>query len=367
MENLKIEYVDVKSIKPYHRNARHNDGEATDKVAASIKAFGFQQPILVDDNNVIITGHTRRKAALLLGIDTVPIARAVNLTEEQIKAYRLVDNRVAEYSSWDEELLNIELKEFETIDMSQFGFDFSVAGLDFGSGEEPKEVETEVNDDEESEQDFHRQTTIKQYNLDKFNSMEADGWYDMPRILPVDHRPKNLQGFNYVLNKPDHDAGVHFFLDDYQFERIWQRPDYYIDKLKDFDCVLTPDFSLYIDMPVAMQVWNIYRSRLIGQMMQAYGLTVVPTVSWAFDDSFDFCFDGLPVNGTLAVSTIGVKQNDDQFFLWKNGMDEMIDRLEPIRILVYGGKVDYDYKGVEVVYFDNATTERMKQIGENND
>ncbi|MTV35606.1 ParB N-terminal domain-containing protein, partial [Streptococcus pneumoniae] len=59
MEMLQIEYVDIKSIKPYHKNARHNDGEATEKVAASIKAFGFQQPILVDDNNIIITGHTR--------------------------------------------------------------------------------------------------------------------------------------------------------------------------------------------------------------------------------------------------------------------------------------------------------------------
>ncbi|SNE44516.1 chromosome partitioning protein parB [Streptococcus pneumoniae] len=98
---LQIEYVDIKSIKPYHKNARHNDGEATEKVAASIKAFGFQQPILVDDNNIIITGHTRLKAALSLGIDTIPIAHAVNLTDEQIKAYRLADNRVAEYSTWD--------------------------------------------------------------------------------------------------------------------------------------------------------------------------------------------------------------------------------------------------------------------------
>ena len=97
MDNLQIEYVDIKTVKPYHKNARHNDGEATEKVAASIKAFGFQQPILVDDNNVIITGHTRLKAAISLGIDIIPIAHAVNLTEEQIKAYRLADNRVAEY------------------------------------------------------------------------------------------------------------------------------------------------------------------------------------------------------------------------------------------------------------------------------
>mgnify|MGYP002742603259 FL=1 len=357
MNNLKIEYVDIGTIKPYCKNARHNDGEATEKVAASIKAFGFQQPILVDDNNVIITGHTRLKAALSLGIDKVPIAHAVNLTNEQIKAYRLADNRVAEYSTWDKELLNIELAEFETIDMSQFGFDLSVTGLDFGednSESEPIEEDTE---------DFHRDTTINQYNLFDYDDTRTEGKYDMPALEGVDHIPSDLQGFNYVLNKPDTSKGVHFFLDDYQFERIWQRPDFYIEKLLDFDCVLTPDFSLYLDMPIAMQVWNIYRSRLIGQIMQNYGLTVIPTVSWSTNDSFDFCFDGLPRNATLAVSTIGVKQNKEQFQIWIDGMDEMIKRLSPTKIIVYGGKVDYDYKDIEVVYFDNATTERMKNNG----
>lgn len=357
MDNLKIEYVDIKSIKPYHKNARHNDGEATEKVAASIKAFGFQQPILVDDNNIIITGHTRLKAALSLGMDKVPIAHAVNLTDEQIKAYRLADNRVAEYSNWDKELLNIELAEFETIDMSQFGFDLSVTGLDFG------EDNPESEPIEEDTKDFHRDTTINQYNLFDYDDTRTEGKYDMPVLEGVDHIPNKLQGFNYVLNKPDHEAGVHFFLDDYQFERIWQRPDFYIEKLTDFDCVLTPDFSLYLDMPIAMQVWNIYRSRLIGQIMQDYGMTVIPTVSWAYKSSFDFCFDGLPKNATLAISTIGVKQNKEQFQIWVDGMDEMIERLSPKRIIVYGGQVDYEYKDIEVVYFDNATTERMKNNG----
>ena len=357
MDNLKIEYVDIKSIKPYHRNARHNDGEATEKVAASIKAFGFQQPILVDDNNIIITGHTRLKAALSLGMDKVPIAHAVNLTDEQIKAYRLADNRVAEYSNWDKELLNIELAEFETIDMSQFGFDLSVTGLDFG------EDNPESEPIEEDTEDFHRDTTINQYNLFDYDDTRTEGKYDMPVLEGVDHIPNKLQGFNYVLNKPDHEAGVHFFLDDYQFERIWQRPDFYIEKLTDFDCVLTPDFSLYLDMPIAMQVWNIYRSRLIGQIMQDYGMTVIPTVSWAYKSSFDFCFDGLPGDATLAISTIGVKQNKEQFQIWVDGMDEMIERLSPKRIIVYGGQVDYEYKDIDVVYFDNATTERMKNNG----
>ena len=211
----------------------------------------------------------------------------------------------------------------------------------------------------DNQKSYHRQNTINQYNLLDYDAARTDGKYNLPTLEPVDHVPKKLQGFNYVLNKPDYSAGVHFFLDDYQFERMWKRPDFYIEKLAAFDCVLTPDFSLYTDMPIAMQLWNTYRSRLIGQMMQNWGYTVIPTVSWADADSYDFCFDGIPTKSTVAISTIGVKKSQQRIKIWQNGMDAMIDRLQPSRILVYGGAIEYDYKGVEVVYFGNDTIERM--------
>ena len=97
--------------------------------------------------------------------------------------------------------------------------------------------------------------------------------------------------------------------------------------------------------------------------MQDYGLVVIPTVSWALESSFDFCFDGLPKNSTLAISTIGIKKHEEQFEVWKNCVDEMIKRLAPKRIIVYGGQVEYDYGDIEVVYVENTVTERMKQSG----
>lgn len=208
---------------------------------------------------------------------------------------------------------------------------------------------------------YHKQNTINQYNLPDYDATRTDGRYNIPTLEFVDHIPSNLQGFNYVLNKPNYSAGVHFFLDDYQFERIWKRPDLYIEKLADFDCVLTPDFSLYTDMPLAMQLWNVYRSRLIGQIMQNWGYTVIPTVSWSIPESYDFCFAGLPKHSTVAISTVGIKQRKDRLDLWKAGVDTMIEKIAPKRILVYGGEVDYDYKGIEVVYFKNDTTERMEK------
>lgn len=100
--------VELDKLKPYENNPRFND-EGVEKVANSIKQFGFKVPIIIDSNNVIIAGHTRLKAAKQLGMDKVPCIIASDLTEEQIKAFRLADNKVSEFSSWDYEKLEEEL------------------------------------------------------------------------------------------------------------------------------------------------------------------------------------------------------------------------------------------------------------------
>lgn len=112
----------IGDIKPYENNPRNND-DAVDAVANSIKEFGWQQPIVVDKNMVIIAGHTRYKAAKKLGLDQVPVVIADKLTKEQVKAYRLADNKSGELATWDDDLLEDELVGIDNIDMSDFGFD----------------------------------------------------------------------------------------------------------------------------------------------------------------------------------------------------------------------------------------------------
>ena len=112
----------VKDLKPYEKNPRKND-DAVQYVANSIKEFGFKVPIVIDKDNNIVCGHTRWKACKKLKIDTVPCVVADDLTEEQIRAYRLAYNRVAEKAEWDLALLDTELAEIETIDMTLLGFD----------------------------------------------------------------------------------------------------------------------------------------------------------------------------------------------------------------------------------------------------
>ena len=110
-------------IKPYERNPRKND-DAVKYVAESIKQFGFKVPIVIDKDGVIVAGHTRFKAAKKLNLSTVPCVVADDLTEKQIRAYRLADNKVSEKSAWDFDLLFPELNDITGIDMTDFGFVF---------------------------------------------------------------------------------------------------------------------------------------------------------------------------------------------------------------------------------------------------
>lgn len=112
----------VEDIYPYENNPRRN-AKAVDAVANSINEFGFKNPIIVDNNNVIISGHTRRLAALQLGLKEVPVIIGDDLTDAQVKAFRLADNRVAELATWDEDLLKQEMAKAIDMDLSDYGFD----------------------------------------------------------------------------------------------------------------------------------------------------------------------------------------------------------------------------------------------------
>ena len=343
---LKIEYLTLDKLKPYEKNARKHQKADLSTIKASITEFGMSDPIGVWGNeNIIVEGHGRYLACKELGIDEVPVIHLDHLTDEQRRAYTLAHNKTAEMSEWNFDLLGDELKDIFDIDMSDFGFDLS---------EEEKEQEQEEKHNE-------AERTGNAYNLSEYDEDNTAGFYQMPVLEPCNYIPNDIIGFNYALTSKNKDCGIHFYIDDYQFERIWAQPRLYLEKLSEYQCIFTPDFSLYTDMPVAMKIWNTYRSRLIGQIAQRMGMLVIPTVSWCEEETFDFCFDGLPRGATLSISTIGVKQDDYNFNLWKAGVDEMIKRLKPKTLLIYGGKVDYDYGDIKVIYFDNMVTERMKQ------
>ena len=133
-EEMNVVMFPIEDVIPYANNPRNNE-KAVDAVANSIREFGFKKPILVDENHVIIAGHTRRLAALKLGLKEVPCVVVDDLDEAKKKAFRLADNRVSEFSAWDNDLLEEEMKKTASTDFSQFGFD---------AGEVEKVVQEEI-------------------------------------------------------------------------------------------------------------------------------------------------------------------------------------------------------------------------------
>ena len=140
---MEIKMLKLEELKPYENNPRFNDN-AVEYVAKSIKEFGFKVPIIIDKNNEIVAGHTRYKASLKLGLNEVPCIIADDLNEEQIKAFRLADNKVSEQATWNYDLLDIEL---DDIDLSDFDFDMKDFGFDYNNSEEIEE-EIEIEEDE---------------------------------------------------------------------------------------------------------------------------------------------------------------------------------------------------------------------------
>ena len=348
---MQIIYKSVEKLIPYSNNSRTHSPEQIEQICNSIKEFGFTNPVLIDEKDNIIAGHGRLMASKMLKMSEVPCIVLKGLTEAQKKAYIIADNKMALNSGWDENLLKIELEALEELDFDLELTGFSVGELDFILGDIPEIPQRKVNE---------RERTNNAYNLELFDEFACDGKYQMPIIRNENYIPSDLMGFNYAKTSNNKKTGIHFYLDDYQFERIWNSPSDYFDILNQYECILTPDFSLYLDMPFAMKIWNVYRSRLIGQYYQQQGLKVIPTISWAEKETFEFCFDGIPEGSVVSVSTIGVKQNEIAMQIWKSGMDAMIEKIKPSTILVYGGKLDYDYGNINVVYYENKVTERMK-------
>ena len=180
-------------------------------------------------------------------------------------------------------------------------------------------------------------------NLGKANYYGV-GKYDIPEIMPVYELPEIKQwiGFNYVLSDDEPEGkAVHFFIDDYQFERIWNNIDAYVDKLKRYVCVLSPDFSPYSDMPLATQIFNHYRKHWVGRYLQEHGVNVIPTIRASVDErSYEWYLDGEPKEGIVCISSMWATTNDEIYKSFLKEYNTMYETLKPIKIFVYGKPIE---------------------------
>lgn len=139
-----------------------------------------------------------------------------------------------------------------------------------------------------------------------------------------------------------------------------------IERIKNFSGVISPDFSLYRNMPLVMQMWNTYRGRAIARWLSENGIEVIPNIRWGDERTYDFCFDGIEKNSIVAVGSHGaIKAKEDRRY-FKKGLDEMITRLSPGTIIVYGAAPDdifkpYSDKGIKIIAFESEFSKSRKQ------
>lgn len=199
-------------------------------------------------------------------------------------------------------------------------------------------------------------------NLEMFNPICCNT-FEVPEIKGIErYTPCEWIPFNYAMTcKNPKNKAIHFFLDDYQFIRVWNTPKKYIPILKQFKYVLSPDFSMYLDMPKALWIYNHYRRHWMGAYMELHGIDVIPTISWSDESSFDWCFDGDPVNSIVAISSVGCMKRKDSKDAFLKGYEAMKEHLTPKKILCYG-KPPEEIKNEVIVIpsFTQVMKERIK-------
>lgn len=322
---LSIEYIPVSDLTPYDRNTRTHTDEDIDAIMESIRRTGFNDPCGIwGSQNLLVEGHGRLVAAKKLGMGTIPCIRLDHLTDEQRREYAILHNRTAELSSWDFDALELELA-----DLTDSGVDLDFSGV--------ADLLTEKPSHEENQESTQRRVA-NILNLEN-GLFPGEGPYDIPRLDPVTELPEVTEwiGFNYALTeKNPENKGVHFFVDDYQFQRVWNNPKQYIDLFRRFAVVATPDFSPYGDMPQALQIFNHYRKHWIGAFLQWNGVTVIPTIRCSSDErSMDWYLDGEPHGGIVLISNMW-ESREELKEIGEREYQHMMDVLNPCKVLIYG-------------------------------
>lgn len=198
------------------------------------------------------------------------------------------------------------------------------------------------------------------FNLELLTNLKTVKPFDLPVLNQTNKVPTNIISFNYCKTcKTPENYFVHFYIDDYQFERIWKRPKHYATVLSKFKGIIAPDYSTYLNMPVAQQIYQVYKSRLIGAYFQSLGLKVIPNISWSDETSLMWSLKGIPKHSTIALSTNGclnkeIKENFIKCY------KKVITELEPTSIVIVG-EVPEEIQNKNVVQF-NSRINHLRKI-----
>lgn len=184
------------------------------------------------------------------------------------------------------------------------------------------------------------------------------GKYDIPYVESDGIVPEKVITFSKCISSKDYDCWVIFYEHDNVFEKFWRNPEKYLEILKKYKGVVTPDFSIYGDMPLTVQIYNTYRQRLLGHWLKENGIKVIPNVRWCKEDSYEFCWDGLAEDDIVFIGSHGCLKNSEDKKTFISGLYEMVRILHPRIICVYGSAPDYIFsqirkKGIIIKQYDS--------------
>lgn len=196
-----------------------------------------------------------------------------------------------------------------------------------------------------------------------------EGELEIPCIKPIKEIPNKMISFSKAVSKynDDYNQWIHFYEDDYAFERIWNNPRYYLEKIKMFRGVISPDFSLYRDMPLVMQQWNIYRNRAIGSWLQMNGVNVIPNVRFGDKRTYDICCEGIDSGSIIAIGSHSNLKNKYDRNVFLDGLDAVVNNISPETIIIYGAAPKkyfdkYIQQGIRIVQFDSSFATSHKGV-----
>lgn len=195
----------------------------------------------------------------------------------------------------------------------------------------------------------YRQTRHAYCNCERW-IYEGVGKYDIPEIMPqeVDLTDPQIIGFNYAKGEDFPEEEIcHFYLDDYQFDRVWKDPDFYIPYMQRFKAVLAPDFSIYDDFPLAVNIYNHYRKYWVARYWQDHGVTVIPSICWGDEASFEYCLDGEPRNSAVSISCVGCNKTKERSKQYWDEFCKVIDILKPSVVLLFTGTSNIQVPNVD--------------------
>ena len=318
VNNLKIEYIDIDKLTHYENNSKIHTQNQIKHIANSIKEFGFNDPVgIAGENNIVLEGNGRVEAAKLCGMTKLPCIRLDHMSEEERKAYVIAHNSTNLETTLDDNVLLQQLKDLQNFDFTDFGVSEEIVKL------------------QNIDDNFYKELVLKETKHLVRNEFFIVGKYGVPLIKKQDIDLALIRLYSYTKydDKRNVSKTIHFFMHDYRFENVYANAENTYERLKQYYCLLSPDYSLYTDMPLALQINNVFKSRWCGAFWQTHGLKVIPTISWSDESSFEFCFDGVEFGSIIAVSTHGNKKCKEEFM---KGYNEMLQIIKPSAIICYG-------------------------------